>query len=68
MSVWWLAAVPCTAALLGAHFVLQGWRVEREITQCHYGRALKMIDSALSWSSVSLIKLQKPPPCSIGEV
>jgi tetratricopeptide (TPR) repeat protein len=59
MSVWWLAAVPCTAALLGAHFVLQGWRVEREITQCHYGRALKMIDSALSWSSVSLIKLQK---------
>jgi len=59
MSIWWLAAVPCTAALLGAHFLLQGWRVEREIMQCHYGRALKMIDGALGWSSVSLIKLQK---------
>jgi tetratricopeptide (TPR) repeat protein len=59
MSTWWLAAIPCTAVLLGAHFLLQGWRVEREIMECHYARALKMIDGVLGWSSVSLIKLQK---------
>ncbi len=56
MSLWWLAAIPGIALLLGMQFMLQGLRIEREIKQCHYGKALKMVDGRLSWPSASLSK------------
>jgi tetratricopeptide (TPR) repeat protein len=59
MSIWWLAAIPGIAVLLGIQFFLLGMRVEREIKRCHYQRALKIIDGILGWSSVGLIKLLK---------
>jgi tetratricopeptide (TPR) repeat protein len=59
MSIWWLAAIPSIAVLVGIQFFLYHTLVDREIKRCHYGRALKMIDGRLGWSSVSVIKLQK---------
>jgi tetratricopeptide (TPR) repeat protein len=56
LSIWWLAAIPGIALLLGVQFMLQGIRIEREIKRCRYGKALKMLDGPLSWPSASLSK------------
>jgi tetratricopeptide (TPR) repeat protein len=54
LSLWWLAAIPGIAVVLGLQFMLHGIRVEREMKRCRYGKALKMLDGPLSWPSASL--------------
>lgn len=56
MSIWWLAAIPGISVILGAQFVLEGLRIERELKRCRYGKVLKMLDGPLSWPSTSLYK------------
>jgi tetratricopeptide (TPR) repeat protein len=59
MSIWWLAAIPSIAVLVGIQFFLYHTLVDREIKRCHYGRAVKMIDGLLGWSSTDVVRLQK---------
>jgi tetratricopeptide (TPR) repeat protein len=56
LSVWWLAAIPGIAAVLGAQLMLHGILIEREIKRCRYGKALKMLNRPLSWPSSGLYK------------
>lgn len=56
LSIWWLAAIPGIAVVVGVQFMLYGIRIEREIKRCRYGKALKMLDGPLSWPSASLSK------------
>ncbi|MGB9456702.1 MAG: hypothetical protein WCB12_11690 [Bryobacteraceae bacterium] len=61
----WLGAMPGVAFLFGGKFLFQGYDtlraylVEREIKQCHYGKALQMLDGALGWPSTGLWKLMR---------
>ncbi len=59
MSIWWLATIPGIAVLWGTQFSLYHTLVDREIKRCHYGRALKLIDGPLGWSSTDVVRLQK---------
>jgi tetratricopeptide (TPR) repeat protein len=56
LSIWWLAAIPGIAVVLGVQFMLHGIRIEGEIKRCRYGKALKMLDGPLSWPFVGLYK------------
>ena len=66
MSIWWLAAIPSIAVLVGIQFFLYHTLVDREIKRCHYGRAVKMIDGLLGWSSTGVVRLQKRELYSTG--
>ena len=62
-NIRWLAAVPGIAFLLGgqalyhAYDLFRGRRVQREIKQCRYGKALELLDGPLGWPSTGPCKL-----------
>jgi hypothetical protein len=61
----WLAATPGIVLLFGGQFlvhlydVFRGHRVERQTKQCHYGKALELLDGPLGWPATVLLKMQR---------